>query len=210
MADEERPVAAILAGGLARRMGGGDKPLRHLAGRALLAHTIDRLEPQCAPILLNANGDPARFSSFGLTVLADPIPDHPGPLAGILAALEWASDHWPADAFMLIVPGDCPFLPDDLALRLKAAAEERNTSIALASSGGRRHPVVGLWRVGLAGALRAALIEEGLRKVGAFIDRYRSAVVEWPDQPIDPFFNANSEADLREAERLIAQLSLGR
>ncbi|SMC51254.1 molybdenum cofactor guanylyltransferase [Fulvimarina manganoxydans] len=203
MQDQDRVPGAILAGGLARRMGGGDKPLRLLAGRPLLSHVIERLQPQCAPILLNANGDPARFSDFALTVVGDSVPDNPGPLAGILAALEWAGAQSRGTGYVLITPGDCPFLPPDLALCLRQAADDCDASIVLAASGGQRHPVVGLWRVDLAGALRDALLEEGLRKVGQFVDRYPNASVSWTKTPIDPFFNANSEAELQEAERLI-------
>ncbi len=183
-------VGAILAGGLARRLGGGDKPLRLLGGRPLLAHVIDRLGPQVDRLILNANGDPARFAAFGLDVVPDGLADNPGPLAGILACLQAAGD---AD-WVVTVPGDAPFLPADLAARLIAAGP------AVAASGGRRHPVVGAWRPGQAGHL-AALLAAGERRVGVFAGD--AAVVDWPADPIDPFTNLNEAADFAAAAALL-------
>ncbi len=182
-----RVVGAILAGGLARRLGGGDKPLRLLGGRPLLGHVADRLGPQVDRLILNANGDPGRFSAFGLPVVADGVPGNPGPLAGILACLEAAGD---AD-WVVTVPGDAPFLPDDLVARLIAAGP------AIASSGGRRHPVIGAWAPGRAGDL-AALLAAGERRVGLFAAG--AAVVDWPAVPVDPFLNLNEPADFAAAE----------
>ena len=204
---EETVIGLLLAGGRATRMGGGDKCLRLLAGRPLLAHVIERLGPQVSLLLLNANGDPARFSTFGLPVAADSPADFAGPLAGILAGLEWARRERPGHPLLLSVPTDAPFLPRDLAARLQAARRAEGADIAMATSGGRTHPVVGLWPVALAKALRAALVEEGLRKVDIWTARYRVATVDFPigDFPIgavDPFFNANRPEDLAEAERL--------
>lgn len=180
-------VGAILAGGLARRLGGGDKPLRPLAGRPLLAHVVDRLRPQVDRLILNANGDPARFAAFGLDIVPDGLPDNPGPLAGILACLLAAAD---AD-WVVTVPGDAPFLPADLAARLIAAGP------AIAASGGRRHPVIGAWRPGQARHL-ADLLAAGERKVGVFAAE--AAIVEWPG---DPFLNLNEAADFAAAEALL-------
>lgn len=194
--------AVILAGGLARRMGGGDKPMRAIAGRPLLQRVIDRLLPQCDGLVLNANGDAARFAAFGLTVIADCVADFPGPLAGILAGLDWAADHRPEVRWMLSAPGDCPFLPDDLVARLHAARIAEGAQLAVASSAGQVHPVVGLWDVALRDELRHALTVEDIRKVGRFTARYALATVEWPVTPLDPFFNANTIDDLAEAERL--------
>ena len=194
----------VLAGGLARRMGGGDKPLREIGGRAILTRVIARLKPQCECLLLNANGDPQRFVSFGLPVIADGVKNYPGPLAGILAALEWAAINRPNAQWILSAAGDCPFLPRDLVARLYRALYTQGAELAVPASGGRSHPVVGLWDVALRDALRYALVFEGLNKVDDWIGRYRVATVSWPAEPLDPFFNANTINDLAEAERLAA------
>lgn len=199
---EEPIVGAVLAGGLARRMGGGDKPLRLLAGQPVLAHVLDRFAPQCAALLLNANGDPRRLEGYGLPVVADPVEGFAGPLAGILAALEWTAAHRPDVSYVVTVAGDCPFLPRDLVARLIAARRLENAGIALASSAGRTHPVVGLWPVALREALRQALVE-GLRKVFDWTGRHSAAIASWPAEPVDPFFNVNTPQDLLESERLL-------
>jgi molybdopterin-guanine dinucleotide biosynthesis protein A len=196
--------AVILAGGLARRMGGGDKPMRAIAGRPLLQRMIDRLAPQCDGLVLNANGDAARFTAFGLPVIADDVADFPGPLAGILAGLNWAAAHRPDARWILSAPGDCPFLPRDLVVRLHAARIAENAQLAVAASAGQSHPVIGLWDVKLRDELRHALVDDDIRKVGRFTARYSLATVEWPAVPLDPFFNANTVDDLAEAERLAA------
>lgn len=194
----------VLAGGLAQRMGGGDKPLRELGGHTILARVIARLEPQCECLLLSANGDPLRFASFGLTVLADGLKQYPGPLAGILAGLDWAAAYRPNAQWILSAPGDCPFLPRDLVMRLRQAVSARSAELAVAASQGRSHPVIGLWNVAFRDTLRNALVVEGLRKVQDWTERYRVATVDWPADPIDPFFNVNTVEDLAEAERLSA------
>jgi molybdenum cofactor guanylyltransferase len=202
--DVSAPPGVVLAGGLARRMGGGDKALREIGGRPILARVIARLKPQCEALALNANGDPGRFSAFGLPVVADGVAGHPGPLAGILAGLDWAAANRPGAQWVLSAPADCPFLPRDLVARLSCGLREERAEIAVAASGGRSHPVVGLYPIVLREALREALVAEGLRKVEAWIGRRRVATVEWPAAPLDPFFNANTAADLAEAERLAA------
>jgi molybdenum cofactor guanylyltransferase len=194
----------VLAGGLARRMGGGDKPLREIRGRTILARVVARLEPQCECLIINANGDPQRFASFGLPVIADGVEDYLGPLAGILAGLDWAAANRPNAAFVLSAPGDCPFLPRDLVARLGQAVIADNAELAVAASQGQSHPVIGLWSVALRDALRRALVSEGLRKVGQWTARCRLATVAWPAEPLDPFFNANSLDDLAEAAWLAA------
>ena len=195
-------LAVILAGGLSRRMGGGDKPLREIGGRPILARAIARLAPQCDALLLSANGDPERFARFGLPVVTDAVENYPGPLAGILAALDWAAAHRPGAQWIVSAPGDCPFLPRDLVARLREAQQAEGAELAVAASRGRSHPVIGLWSVGLREALRQALVVEGLRKVDAWTRRYRVATADWPAVPFDPFFNANTPDDLAEAERL--------
>ncbi|MGA8901834.1 molybdenum cofactor guanylyltransferase MobA [Bradyrhizobium sp.] len=192
----------LLAGGLARRMGGGDKPMRQIAGRTILDRVIARLEPQCDGLILNANGDPTRFSAFGLPVIADTVKDFPGPLAGILAALDWAAANRPGVEFMLSAAADCPFLPRDLVARLQSARAEQNAQLAVAASAGQSHPVIGLWSVALRDELRHALVVEDMRKIDRWTARYRLATVTWPAEPLDPFFNANTMDDIAAAERL--------
>jgi len=198
----------LLAGGLARRMGGGDKPMRQIGGRSILARAIGRLAPQCDGLLLSANGDPARFKDFGLPVLADTAENRPGPLAGILAALDWAAANRPEVCWVLSVAADCPFLPRDLVARLDAARTEADAQLAVASSDGQSHPVIGLWSVALREELRHALVVEDIRKVERWTARYRLATVSWPAEPFDPFFNANTPDDIAAAERL-AELDRG-
>ena len=205
MSHEPPPVVGLLlAGGLARRMGGGDKCLRTLGGRPILDHVIARLRPQARRLLLNANGDPARFASYGLPVAADAVPDFAGPLAGVLAGLDWAAIHAPDCPWVASVPTDAPFLPADLVARLMTARAAVGADLACAASGGRHHPVVGLWPVALRADLRRALTEEGLRKVDQWTGRYALAVAEFSTDPVDPFFNANRPEDLAAAERLLA------
>ena len=199
------PVVVVLAGGLARRMGGGDKCLRPLAGRPLLAHVLERLRPQAATLVLNANGDAGRFAGFGLPVVADGVAGFAGPLAGVLAGLEWTRDHIPGAADIVTVPADTPFLPGDLVARLVAGRTAAGAELACAASGGFTHPVAGLWPVSLAVALRHALVDEGVRKVEAWTARYRRAAVSFATDPVDPFFNANRPEDLAEAERLLGR-----
>lgn len=194
----------LLAGGLARRMGGGDKPMREIGGRTILDRVIARLSPQCDGLILNANGDPARFAAFGLPVIADTVEDFPGPLAGILAALDWAAAHRPDVTWILSAAGDCPFLPRDLVTRLHRARAEQDAQLAVASSGGQTHPVIGLWHVGLREDLRHALVVEEMRKIDRWTARYKLATVDWPTEPLDPFFNANTVEDIADAERLAA------
>jgi molybdopterin-guanine dinucleotide biosynthesis protein A len=200
--DAPATPGVLLAGGLARRMGGGDKPMRQIGGRTILERVIARLQPQCDGLILNANGDPARFAAFGLPVVADSVADFPGPLAGILAALDWAAANRPDVAFILSAAADCPFLPRDLVSRLHRARAEEKAELAVAASGGQSHPVIGLWNVALREELRHALVVEDIRKIDRWTARYKLATVEWPTAPLDPFFNANTMDDIAEAERL--------
>lgn len=194
--------AVILAGGLARRMGGGDKPMRTIAGKTILGRVIARLSPQCDGLILNANGDAARFAEFRLPVIADGVAGFPGPLAGILAGLDWMAANRPDVNWMLSAPGDCPFLPRDLVTRLDQARAAGSAELAVASSGGQTHPVVGLWSVRLRDEMRQALVVDGMRKVDRWTARYPLATVSWPTSPLDPFFNANTIEDIAEADRL--------
>jgi molybdopterin-guanine dinucleotide biosynthesis protein A len=198
-------AGVILAGGLARRMGGGDKGLRPLGGTTLLDRVIARAAPQVSPLWLNANGDPARFARWGLPVVPDDVPGAPGPLAGILAALDRAAAERPGIDLVASIPCDAPFIPRDLVARLAAARRDRGAEIALAASGGRAHPVAALWPVALRHDLRRALVEEGLRKVEGWAGRHRTVTVEFGCDPVDPFLNGNTPEDLAEAERLLAR-----
>ncbi|MGE4221476.1 MAG: molybdenum cofactor guanylyltransferase MobA [Alphaproteobacteria bacterium] len=195
----------LLAGGQGWRMGGGDKCLRLLAGRTILDRIVERVRPQVARLLLNANGDPERFASTGLPVSADTLPGHLGPLAGVLTGMEWAAAQAPDSPWLLTVPTDAPFLPADLVARLLAAVEADGADMACAVSGGRTHPVVGLWPIRLASALRRAMLDEDMRKVGLWTGRYRLAAVAWETEPLDPFFNANRPDDLAIAERILSR-----
>jgi molybdopterin-guanine dinucleotide biosynthesis protein A len=198
-------LGVILAGGLARRMGGGDKALRPLAGVTLLDRVIARAAPQVAALCLNANGDPSRFAKWGLPVVPDDVPGAPGPLAGILAALDWAAKTRPEIDLVASFPCDAPFIPRDVVARLAAARRDEGAEIAVAASGGRTHPVVALWPVALRGDLRRALVEEDIRKVERWIARHPAAMVEFARDPVDPFLNGNTPEDLAEAERLLAR-----
>lgn len=200
----EKILGVLLAGGLSRRMGGQEKSLLAIAGRPLLAHAMDRLAPQTEGLLLNANGDPARFAEFDLPVAADVVEGHAGPLAGVLTGMEWAAEQLADCRWIVTAPTDAPFLPRDLVSRMLSAVAEEGADMVCASSGGRAHPVCGLWPVALAGDLRRAMVEEHIRKVDIWTGRYRLAVVEWPVDPVDPFFNANRPDDLAEAERVLA------
>ncbi len=194
----------LLAGGLARRMGGGDKPMRQIGGRTILERVIARLKPQCSELILNANGDPARFARFDLPVISDTVENFPGPLAGILAALDWVATSRPDVSLVLSAAADCPFLPRDLVARLHQAFREQDAQLAVAASDGQSHPVIGLWSVALRDELRHALVQEDVRKIDRWTARYRLATVTWPTEPLDPFFNANTMDDITEADRLAA------
>ena len=198
-------LGLVLAGGLARRMGGGDKPLIAIGGAPILDRVLARFAPGCAQVILNVNGDPGRFAAYRLPVVADDVPGFAGPLAGILAGLDWAAQHRPDLAWLASAPADCPFLPSDLVPRLHAARVTQRAPLACAHSGGRRHPVVGLWPVALRGDLRHALVNEGLRKIETWTARHGVALADWPADPIDPFFNVNTPEDVAEAQRLVAR-----
>jgi molybdenum cofactor guanylyltransferase len=199
-----RIAGVLLAGGLSRRMGGGDKTLRELGGVPLLDRVVMRLKPQVAALVLNANGDPRRFARFGLPVVADSVAGFAGPLAGVLAGLDWAAAEWPDCGFVSSVATDAPFLPHDLVARLAAAIEAAGADLACAASGGRVHPVFGLWPLRLREDLRRAVAVEGIRKVDEWTARHRLVTVAFDDRPVDPFFNANRPEDLEAAAALLA------
>ena len=200
-----RPPAVILAGGRATRMGGGDKGFRVVAGRRLIDHVIARLEGQCGAVAINANGDPARFAEFGLAVLADSIEGHPGPLAGVLAGMEWAASQ--GASAIVTVAADTPFFPADLVARLLAAAGPSGLVLAASPDGtGRmqRQPTFGLWPVALRHDLERAL-NTGLRKIVQWTEAHHATTAEFAATPFDPFFNVNTPEDIEAAERLAAR-----
>lgn len=194
-------VAVILAGGLARRMGGGDKCRLVVGEQTIIDRTIARISPQVTCLAVSANGETARFADLELPILPDPLPGYPGPLAGILAGLEWANGL--GAGWLVSVPGDCPFLPTDLVERLHMAREAERSTFACAGSGGWTHPVIGLWPLSQTAELRAGLLA-GERKIDAFTGRHKVATAVWETDLLDPFLNVNSPADLAEAERLCA------
>jgi molybdopterin-guanine dinucleotide biosynthesis protein A len=194
----------VLAGGLARRMGGGDKAKIEINGVSILDRVLSTLSGQCIGIAINANGDPTRFAETGVPVIPDNVEGFVGPLAGILAGLDWLAGHNKGVEWMLSVPGDCPFLPDDLVERLHAARREMGAGVPLACarSGEWRHPVIGLWPLALREDLRKALTVEGLRKIEMWTSRHGVALADWPAQPVDPFFNVNTPEDVERAEQI--------
>jgi molybdopterin-guanine dinucleotide biosynthesis protein A len=204
MGAQPNTLGLILAGGLARRMGGGDKARIRIGGVTILDRVLARMKPQCSALIINANGDATRFADTALPVVPDSVPDFAGPLAGILAGLDWAAAHAPHIVEVASVPGDCPFLPKNLVERLHAARAASGQPLACARSGEWRHPVVGLWPVALRENLRKALFEEGLHKIETWTARHGVAIAEWPDTPVDPFFNVNTPEDVAAAERMAA------
>ncbi len=207
-------VGVVLAGGRSQRMGGGDKGLRDLGGQPMLTHVIARLAPQVGRLILNANGDPARFRDFGLPVVPDARDDLKGPLAGVLAGMRWATTEVPAARYIATASSDVPFLPPDLVARLAAAVGISSAAIALAQSNGVLHPVIGLWPVALADTLEAALAQ-GEYRVGHWARSQGALVVPFEpiqiaERTIDPFFNANTPDELQEATALMEHLKATR
>ncbi|WP_294540113.1 molybdenum cofactor guanylyltransferase MobA [uncultured Rhodoblastus sp.] len=204
--DKTLILGLILAGGLGRRMEGAQKPFARIGGSSLIEAVISRARDQCDALAINlhqATPEAAKaFAPFGLPLLADALPGHSGPLAGVLAGLDYAAVH--GLSHVLSLPCDGPFLPRDLAARLAEAASEKRDGLACAASGGRAHPVVALWPTRLRDDLRHALTAEGLRKVGQFQQRYDVAKVEWVFRARDPFFNINTPDDLLQARNLLA------
>ncbi len=196
-------AGTVLAGGLARRMGGGDKGMLELGGRSILDHVLERLRPQVRLVAINANGDTSRFDRWGLPVAPDMLPGNPGPLAGILAGLDWTFANVPGLSWVVTVPTDTPFLPRDLVARLLDAVKATGADMACAVSAGRRHPVIGLWPLRLRNELRQALIREGVRKVDVWTGRYRVAEAQFDAAGVDPFFNVNHADDLAAAHGML-------
>ena len=200
-----KTFGVVLAGGLARRMGGVDKMHIPIGGETIFERIINRLFPQCDEMMISGNAEAKRFGDTGLPVVADSVPDYPGPLAGILSGLDGAQLLTPYKEWVVSVPSDCPFLPRNLVARLHEARAAAGAQLACAASGGRQHPVVGLWPTSLREDLRRALIEEGVHKVGEWSARYTVGIADWPAVPVDPFFNVNTPEEVAEAERLAAR-----
>ncbi|MBI1244208.1 MAG: molybdenum cofactor guanylyltransferase MobA [Alphaproteobacteria bacterium] len=196
----------VLAGGRSTRMGGGDKCLRDLGGRPILSHIVERARGQVGALALNANGDSSRFSAFGLPVIADTVEGFAGPLAGVLAGLEWAGTPGSTATWVASFASDAPFFPRDLVERMHAAVIREHADMACARSAGQVHPVFGLWPVSLRADLRSAVVDERIYKVDRWTARYRCAVVDFSSEPIDPFFNTNTPDDLEAARRLLAEM----
>ena len=203
----EPTIGILLAGGRATRMGGGDKSLVRIGGKPLLAHVLERLEPQCSTLILNANGEAGRFAAFGLPVFADDVPDFAGPLAGILAGLDFIAAHYPETVWAISAATDTPFLPIDLVARLHVARRLAGTPLAYARSGAFAHSVIALWPVALRRDLRHALVVEDIRKVDQYMSHHAAAYADWGTEPFDPFFNVNTPDDIAEAERIWAVIS---
>jgi len=199
-------LGLVLAGGLARRMGGGDKARVIVGGVTILQRVLACLKSQCVGVVINANGDPGRFADTKLPVVADSVPDFAGPLAGILAGLDWAAAHMAQCEWLASAPGDCPFLPNDLCARLHAARLTAGVPLACARSGEWRHPVVGLWPLALREDLRRAIAAEGVRKIEIWTARHGVAAADWPVEPVDPFFNVNTPDDAAQAQAIAARL----
>lgn len=192
-------LGVILAGGLSRRMGGGDKVLLTVEGRTLVEHVTQRLAPQCEGVILNANGELPRYENLHLPVVPDSIAGHLGPLTGILTALEWSATHRPHIEWVVSVPGDTPFIPLDLVRHLHEARRRSDQELACASSGQQVHFAVGLWPVSLREDLRRMLLDENMRRIGDWVGRHGYAQASWPIDPVDPFFNINTPDDWAQA-----------
>ena len=196
-------LGVLLAGGLARRMGGGDKGLSVLSGLTMMERIIERVRRQVSTLIINANGDTARFQEFGLDVTPDVIDGFAGPLAGVLTGLEWAAANAPGVQWVATFATDAPFVPLDLVDRLTEAVANDSAELACACSNGRAHPVFGLWPVNLADDLRRAMIDEDMRKIDRWTARYQLVEVDFPTDPFDPFFNINTKEDLEKAEKFL-------
>lgn len=202
--DKDNICGLLLAGGRSRRMGGGDKCLLDIGGKSLLRRIADTAAPQVGPLVLNTNSDPDLFREYGLPIAPDVVDGFAGPLAGVLTGLEWAAAHAPQCDWVASFACDAPFAPADLVARLMDAAMRDGADMACASSGGRDHPVFALWPVRLAAGLRAAVVDEELRKVDVWTARYTLARVDFGTDGGDPFFNINRPEDLDTAAALLA------
>ena len=196
-------ITVILAGGLARRLGNIDKAMVEVEGTSLLDHVLTRMANQSQKICINANGDPVRFSKWELPVVADTIGNFAGPLAGVLAAMEWAIENHSDCKWIVSVPVDTPFVPRDLVARFSETIKTNNADLTCAKSDGRAHPVAGMWPVRLAANLRDAMIDENLRKVDLWTGRFNLVHTVFDIDRVDPFFNINRPEDIEKAEQVL-------
>lgn len=203
---QDNALGLLLAGGLARRMGGGDKAFIEMGGRPLLDYAIERARPQVSDLILNANGDAARFERFGLPVVADVIEGFAGPLAGVLTGMEWTAANAPGIEWLATFPIDAPFFPTDLIERMGAAIDDDNAEMACAESGERTHPVFALWPIRLKNDLRKAMVDEDMRKIDLWTARYKIVHVPFDTANGDPFFNINRPENVEEAEERLASV----
>ncbi|NIX76206.1 molybdenum cofactor guanylyltransferase MobA [Microvirga terricola] len=207
MTQHPATLGVILAGGRATRMGGIDKPLLTLGGCTLIARIVERLSPQCEGLIISANGDANRFRDLGLPIIQDDVPDYAGPLAGVLAALDWAAIHRPSIEWLVSVTGDAPFVPQDLVTRLHRVRDAEQAPLACAASSDRSHHAIGLWPVNLRHDLHQAVTVDHLRRVEDWTRRHRVARAVWPTTPFDPFFNINTPEDLVSAKAMVEQFA---
>jgi len=205
MAGSADIAGIVLAGGRGRRLGQGEKCLCRLGGRSLLEHAVGRAAPQTATLLLSFNGDARSLPACGLPVIPDSVPDFAGPLAGVLAGLEYLRAHQPGVRWLACFACDCPWFPRDLVQRLWRRAAHDECEVAVARSAGRLHPVFALWSCDLAATLRDALVRRDMRGAGEFLRARRHVAVDWAATPFDPFFNINTPEDLALAEARIAR-----
>jgi len=196
----EHIVGVILAGGLARRMGGGDKSMLKLGGRRILDYVIESAQNQLESVIINANGDPQRFAEFGLPVQADIVPDFAGPLAGVVSAMAWVKQNRPQATHVITMAADTPFFPKDYVARMLELMQLKQERLACASYQGRTQPVFGLWPVDLFDDLYKALVEDDMRKVDRFTAPYGVAGVAFDELADNPFFNVNKPEDLAVGE----------
>ncbi|QNT78941.1 molybdenum cofactor guanylyltransferase MobA [Entomobacter blattae] len=208
MTSQDPITAVILAGGLSSRMGGGNKGLKLLNGQPLLTYIIKAITPQVSHSVINANGPPEALHSFHLPIQVDTLPGFQGPLAGILAGMEWALQHVPSCQYIVTIPADSPFIPSNLVEKLKEAQQKHHTILALARSNGQCHPVVGLWPLTLHHALHEALTREKIHKILRFTEKYSLAYADFSVEDIDPFMNINTPQDLQKAEELMTRQGL--
>lgn len=209
MSVSARPVTGVLlAGGLGRRMGGGDKPLKSLGGRPILDMVVERAKPQVDRLMLNVNGNTERFAHYHLPLVEDVIDGYAGPLAGILTGMEWSRREVPDAEWMVSFATDAPFFPLDMAARLIDDVQVHAAQMACAMTKGRTHPVFAVWPISLSDELRCAMMDEDVRKIDLWTARYgiRHVAFEFSEPDVDPFFNINRPEDLVEAERWAARV----
>lgn len=201
-------VGVILAGGQSRRMGGGDKCLLYLHEKTLVQHTLDRAKPQVNTLLLNCNGEEARFNFVGLPIVKDIFEGWRGPLAGIHASLNWMAENHPSSKWLASFAADTPFFPEDLVARLLEHAEKNGCEVVVATHKNEMQPLFALWNISLLHKLEGHLQNNGNPKMQAWIKSQEYICVEFEKVYQDPFFNINTPADYDAAEYMIRPKTL--